>query len=229
MSTLAEIATKALHDDFAAAKYGAAARDAIRTAIGMIFRGTSLARGDYVPAPLTLPSGALGITLTDAGLRIKTIFLVDTSAELTEARIEDIAADQQSASMSPGAPRFYAITGAGLAVEGVTIVVSPIPDRDYELQIVGSFSPDDAALNDDGDTIPLPSAYTDLLVHYARSELFGLEGDQNMSDFHLTRFNGRLQQLRGDLQLRSSRVRRTAGTWSDMSSGPRFHHPQGLF
>lgn len=225
MATLADLAGKALHDDFASVKYGTIARDAIRTAIGMIYRTTELARGDYVPAPITLPVGALGVTIPDAGLHLTSVQHVDTGAELEPLSVDDVAVAQNTAAGRRGRPSGYALTGAGLTAEGLTLVVTPIPDRAYTLQLVGSFAPDATALDQDVDVVPLPGDYLDLPVSYARSELFAFEGDSAMADFHLTRFNGRLAQLRGDLAVRLKRSRRVPGTWSGVASGPQFHRP----
>lgn len=228
MSTVDALATKALHDDFAVAKYQTAARDAIKTAIGMIYSTTDLARGDYTPAALTYPKAAVGVLLTETGLHVRSVTMVDTGDELDESDVDTIAAEQQRTGAAPGRPVIYALTGAGLTVEGMTLVLAPIPDKDYKLQLVGTFAPADGDL-DPTDPVPVPSRYEDMLVEYGRSVLFGLEGDPTMSDFHLGRFNGRLTQLKGDLGVRSLKSRRTPGTWSGVASGPRFHHPKGLF
>lgn len=228
MATVTQLATKALSNDFDAATWLTKGEDAVRDAIGRIFRSTSLAAGDYRPAATSLAAGALSFLIDQAGLRVSSIFHVDTGLPLDEVTVDEIAAHQQRPGAAPGRPLFYALTGAGLTAEGITVLIAPVPDAVYSLQVVGSFAPGSTDV-EAGDEVPLPRDYEYLPVAWARSELFAWEGDTEQSNVWEGRWQAGLRALRADLQRRSGRVRRVPGTWSGSAGSPRLHHPQGLF
>jgi hypothetical protein len=228
VTLVSDLVTEALHDDFDRVKYGGRAAKFVADAVQLIFSTTSLARGDYVPTASVVNAGNPSFALGDSAIRITSVFHTDTGEELVEVPLDDLAAAQAVPNPPRGRPVYYALTGAGLTAEGTTVLLSPLPDKTYTLQVRGRYAP---AITDleVGDTVPLPARYDRMPVSYARAKLFALEDDAEMSNFWMSTFTGEVQTLRADLQRRSERVRRVAGTWSDLGSAPRFRHPQGLF
>jgi hypothetical protein len=228
VTTIAALATRALGTDFDSG-YQADAERHVRTAIGKIFRSTTLARGDYTPAPISANVGVLSVTLPETGLRISTVSHLDTGVELDYAELAGISALQQITSPARGRPSSYAITDAGPTSEGTNLLLWPIPDRTYQLLVTGRFSPAAADL-ESADTAPLPVDYEELPVYWARYELYSVEGDSEMMRNWLDKWTTGVLELRGDLQKRRTGNRQVPGHWSTINgAGPTLHHPRGLF
>jgi hypothetical protein len=80
--TLLGLATDALHDDFDTTKYATRAKGFVATAVDMVYRTTSLARGDYA-ASQTLAAGAGSLSVAVTGLRVSSVSLTDTGELLS--------------------------------------------------------------------------------------------------------------------------------------------------
>lgn len=230
MTTIADLGTRAIGTEFSADLVTqAAAERYVRAAIGRIYRTTTLARGDYTPAAVTLALGALGVVLPEPGIRIGTVRHVDTGEELLETDVDSLTAAQNVSTPSRGRPAYYAISDAGLTAEGITLMCSPIPDRAYQLLVTGHFAPLAADL-DSADTVPLPADYEDIPVYWAKHRLFDEDSDVEMSNHWLERWTTALMELRGDLQKRSNNNRQVPGHWAGTANlAPHFRHPRGLF
>lgn len=228
MTTIAALGTRALGSEFSAG-YQADAERYVRAAIGRIYRTTTLARGDYTPAAVTLALGALGVVLSEPGIRISSVTHVDTGEPLTEADVDTLTAAQNVTTPPRGRPAYYAISDAGLTAEGITLMCLPIPDRAYQLLVTGRFAPPATEL-ESTDTVPLPADYEDIPTYWAKHRLFDEDSDREMSDHWLERWASALMELRGDLQKRSTNNRQIPGHWAGATStAPSFHHPRGLF
>jgi hypothetical protein len=217
--TLLGLATDALHDDFDTTKYATRAKGFVATAVDMVYRTTSLARGDYSSSQ-TLAAGAGSLSVAVTGLRVSSVSLTDTGELLNEVPADDLVAAQAAATAAHGRPRLYALTGLGPTTAGSSVLFYPVPVAAVTVEITGRYVP--TRLSADSDVVPLPDDYLDIPVAYARGELFALEDDPQMSQFWMDKYRGRLSDLRGDLAQRSMRNRRIAGTWSDVGvpAGP---------
>jgi hypothetical protein len=227
VSTIAALATRALGTDFDSG-YQADAERYVRAAISKIFRSTTLARADYVPAAITLGVGSTSTTLPETGIRVDRVWLADTGAELRPVEVADIRAAQSVATPARGRPVAFAVTGAGLTSEGVALTYAPIPDQAYQLMVSGHFSPGATDL-ESTDVAPLPVDYEELPVYWAKHELYSNETDSEAMNLWLGKWTTGILELRGDLQHRTTGNRQVPGHWSGGSGGPQFHHPKGLF
>jgi hypothetical protein len=222
MTTFSDLVTRALHDDFSSTKFDAIARDAINDAIGEIYRTTNLGRGDYTPSGYTLPAGALGISIIDRGVRIRSVFIAGKTDPLPERPTDELAQLHQQDNPTVGMPDRYAIVGTGATTEGYDLVFWPIADQDYVIDVTGRFAP--SRMSADGGVVPLPDDYTQLPVYFARSEMFGFDDDPEMAAVWRAKYDDGVKRLREDLQRRSTRSRRLPSMWRG-SCSPRFRIP----
>ena len=227
MATFLESQDAALHDDFDAAKYRTWAKRFLNEAVGLIYRNTTLARGDVTLTATIGPGDAiedlasegiviLGISRQDNG---------DTVDYLERAEFEQLKNELGS---RQGPPAYYTITGTGTAtVNTMRVEFLPVADRSYTLDVVARFAP--AQMTADADTVPLPPDYQWFPVRYARKMLFALEDDDQMERFWNNLWGEAIVAIRVDMQRRIVGVRQTPSMWASIDRGPRFHHPQGLF
>jgi hypothetical protein len=227
MTTFLEAQDASLHDDFDATKYRTWAKRFINEAIGLIYRSTSLARGD-VTLTATIGIGDAIEDLATEGVVIQGIFRTDTGEEIFYLDRDEFEQLANELGSRPGPPVYYTITGTGTAtVNTMRIQFLPIADKTYTLDVVARFAP--AQMSGDNDVVPLPPDYSYFPVRYARSKLFALEDDDQMSAFWMGEWLACLQAIRVDMQRRRTGVRQTPSMWANIDRGPRFHHPQGLF
>lgn len=228
MATFLEAQDAALHDDFDATKYRTWAKRFLNEAVGLIYRNTSLARGD-VTVTLTYAAGDNSEALSAEGVIVDSVQHADNGEELgwlDRDEFEQLA--NELGSSRRGRPVYYTVRGSGTATtNSVNLDVLPIPDQQYLLDVVARFSP--AQMSADADVVPLPPDYQWFPVRYARKMLFALEDDDQMERFWNNLWGEGFAAIRQDMQRRVVRVRTTPSMWASMDTGPRFHHPQGLF
>lgn len=227
MATFLEAQDAALHDDFAEAKYRTQAKRFLNEAVGLIYRNTSLARGD-VTIPATIGPGDAIEDLSQEGVVIQSITRSDTGGPvnyLPRVEFEQLANELGSRT---GPPVYYTIKGSGTATDNsIRVEFLPIADQSYTLDVVARFSP--TQMSADGDIVPLPADYQWFPVRYARKMLFAMEDDGSMERFWNNLWLEAFAAIRQDLQRRHIGVRVVPGMWAGIDTGPRFHHPQGLF
>jgi hypothetical protein len=227
MTTFLEAQDAALHDDFDATKYRTWAKRFLNEAVGLIYRNTSLARGD-VTTTATIGTGDAIEDLSAEGVTIQSITRQDTGDEILYLDREEFEQLANELGSRTGPPAYYTITGTGTAtVNTIRVQFLPIADRTYTLDVVARFAP--AQMSADADVVPLPPDYSYFPVRYARSKLFALEDDDQMSAFWNNEWLGCVQAIRQDLQRRRIGVRQTPSMWANLDPGPRFHSPHGQF
>jgi hypothetical protein len=226
VTLISDLTTRALDTDFDVSR-SADAQRFIQRAIGLIYRQTALARGDYSAPILTAIGGASTSTAAlDRAVRVATI--IDDLGNPLDPIDRFDAQQLQATATARGRPRAFAVAGLGDSSEPLSILWWPIPDKVYTFTIMGRFEPPIADL-DPGDLVPLPFDYEDLPVWYARAELFDLQDDDAGAARWRGKWTAGLRELAGDLNLRVDRNRRVPGTWAGTSaSAPQFHR-SGLF
>jgi hypothetical protein len=226
MATFVESQDAALHDDFDPTKYRTWAKRFLNEAIGIIHRNTSLARGDYaLTAALSAGTASASLGSTEHVV-IQAVSRADTGEELVFLpRVEFEQLENQYGSTT-GPPLYYTLAWSEL--NGAhRLEFLPVPDRAYSLDILGRYSP--AHMTLDGSTVPLPVDYQWLPVRYARAKLFALEDDEQMAAFWMQEWLQGLGALRADVNRRHDGPRVIGSMWEGIGSGPRFHHPDGLW
>ena len=228
MATFLESYTAALHDDFDATKYTTWAKRFLNEAIGLIYRNTTLARGD-VTVTVTFAASDNAETISQEGVLVQEITHADNGEELTYLEREEFEQlNNELGSSRRGRPVYYTLRGTGTATTNtMSLEILPIPDKQYLLDVVARFSP--AQMSADADVVPLPPDYQWFPVRYARSKLFALEDDPDMSAFWNSEWLGALQAIRQDMQRRVVGPRQTPSMWASADTGPRFHSPHGQF
>jgi hypothetical protein len=228
MTTFLEVQDAALHDDFDATKFRTWAKRFLNEAIGLIYRNTSLARGDVTITATVGPGDAIE-DLAQEGVLIQSITRADTGDGLIYLDREEFEQlSNELGSSNTGPPVYYSITGTGTATDtGTRIEFLPIADQTYTLDVVARFAP--AQMSGDSDVVPLPPDYGYFPVRYARSKMFALEDDEQMSVFWMSEWLSCLQAIRQDLNRRRIGVRQTPSMWASLDTGPRFHSPHGQF
>jgi hypothetical protein len=228
MATFVESQDAALHDDFDPTKYRTWAKRFLNEAVGLVYRNTSLARGD-ITVTVTYTAGDNSEALAQEGVLPSSVTHASDGEELDFLDRDDFEQlNNELGSSRRGRPVYYTIRGSGTATtNSVNLDVLPIPDTSYSLDVVARFSP--AQMTADGDTVPLPPDYQWYPVRYARSKLFALEDDEQMAAFWMQEWLQGLGAIRTDLQRRRVGERTIPGMWEGVGSGPHFHHPDGLF
>jgi hypothetical protein len=228
MTTFLEVQDAALHDDFDAGKYRVWAQRFLNEAVGLIYSNTSLARGDVTLTATVGPGDAIEDLVQD-GVLVQSITRSDTGDTieyLDRPEFEQLANELGFSNTGP--PAYYSITGTGDPIaSGTRIEFLPLADQAYTLDVVARFTP--IQMSADGDLVPLPPTYTFFPVRYARSKLFALEDDAQMSAFWMGEWLDGVQQVRRDLQRRRIGTRQVPSMWASVDTGPRFHSPHGQF
>jgi hypothetical protein len=213
--TFDELKTFALGDDFASTRETDAGRF-INQALGRIHRALRLPTTD-----------ARAIVSTVAGTNVYSlpadfVSLHDDEAILYGTDVlepVDISEFDQTA-IASGVPTTFALS------ENL-ILLYPNPDAVYELTMRYRSV---QTLTDDTDVPVLPADQHPHLAWFARAKLYLLTDDSDMHGQIMATLPRELQAE--NLSLNQQRVpRRTQvpGTWSGLPSGPRFHHPDGLW
>lgn len=228
MTTFLEAQDASLHDDFDPTKYREWSKRFINEAVGLVYTQTSLARGDVTLTATIGPGDAIE-DFTQDGVLVQRVTRADTGEEIAYLTQEDFEQlSNELGSSNTGPPVYYSITGTGDATSNATrIEFLPIADQAYTLEVVARFTP--AQMSGDSDVVPLPPTYQWFPVRYARSKLFALEDDGNMSAFWLGEWLQGLNSIKTDLNRRRIGVRQTPSMWAGVDTGPRFHSPFGQF
>jgi hypothetical protein len=213
--TYEELQDFALGDDFDETRRESAKRF-INQALGRLHRALRLPTAD-----------ARAIVSTVAGTNVYAlpadfVALTDDEAILFETDVlepVDISEFDQIPAAS-GQPRYFALS------ENL-ILLYPNPDAVYELTMRYRSV---QTLTDDTDEPVLPVDQQMHLAWFARAKLYLLTDDPDMHGQILSTLPRELQA--DNLSLNQQRVpRRTQvpGTWSNLPTGPRFHHPDGIW
>jgi hypothetical protein len=213
--TFDELKAFALGDDFGATRETDAGRF-INQALGRLHRALRLPTTD-----------ARAIVSTVAGtnvyaLPVDFVSLHDDEAILLDTDVlepVDISEFDQ-VPVASGQPRYFALS------ENL-ILLYPNPDAVYELTMRYRSV---QTLTDDTDEPVLPVDQQMHLAWFARAKLYLLTDDPDMHGQILSTLPRELQA--DNLSLNQQRVpRRTQvpGTWSNLPTGPRFHHPDGIW
>ena len=228
MTTFLEAQDAALFDDFDQTKYRVWAKRFLNEAIGLVYSSTSLARGDLTLIATVGPGDSIE-DLSQDGVLVKSVTRTDTGERidyLERDEFEQLA--NELGSFNTGPPTYYSITSTGDPTSNsIRLEFLPLADQAYTLDVVARFNP--TQMSGDSDVVPLPPTYQFFPVRYARSKLFALEDDAQMSTFWLGEWELGLQSIKMDLNRRRIGVRVVPGMWASVDPGPRFHHPQGLF
>jgi hypothetical protein len=228
MSTVAEVATRALGDEFDSG-FQADAERMVREAVSLIYRQTNLARGGILLGVVTVPGAytVTGLAVVESLRLAGPVFRDLDGAELEELEAADWRSLVSTRGSETGPPQAYAFVPTAPIAEP-TFQLWPKADIARTVWVGGQ----GAVLANDlqsADAVPLPEVYERLLVAHARGELFALESDREMSDFWVGRWQAGTSELRSDLQRRRNRNRQVPGTWSGLSSGAPAFHYRGLF
>jgi hypothetical protein len=213
--TFDELKTFALGDDFDSTRETDAGRF-INQALGRLHRALRMPTTD-----------ARAIVSTVAGTNVYAlpadfVALHDDEAILYETDVlepVDISEFDQIP-VASGQPRYFALS------ENL-ILLYPNPDAVYELTMRYRSV---QTLTDDADEPALPADQHPYLAWFARAKLYLFTDDPDMHWQILATLPRELQA--DNLSLNQQRVpRRTQvpGTWSNLPTGPRFHHPDGLW
>jgi hypothetical protein len=213
--TFDELKTFALGDDFGAARETDAGRF-INQALGRLHRALRLPTAD-----------ARAIVTTAAGtnvyaLPVDFVSLTDDEAILygTDVLEPVDVSEFDQIPVASGQPRYFALS------ENL-ILLYPNPDAAYELTMRYRAT---QTLTADGDEPMLPEDQQMHLAWFARAKLYLLTDDPDMHGQILSTLPRELQADNLSLdQQRVPRRRQVPGTWSLLPTGPRFHHPDGLW
>lgn len=227
MATFLESQDAALHNDFDATTYRTWAKRFLNEAIGLIYRNTTLARGD-VTVTLTFAAGDNSEVISQEGFLPQSVQHADNGEPLGWLDRDDFEQlANELGSSHRGRPVYYTVRGTGTATANGTLDILPVPDQQYLLDVVARFAP--AQMSVDADVVPLPPDYQWYPVRYARKMLFALEDDDQMERFWNNLWGEAFSAIRMDMQRRVVRVRTTPSMWAGMDPGPRFHSPHGQF
>ena len=213
--TFKELQDFALGDDFAEARRTNVKRF-INQALGRLHRALRLPTTD-----------ARAVVSTEAGtnayaLPADFVALADDEAILYGTDVlepVDISELDQILSLE-GRPRYFALS------ENL-ILLYPEPDGVYELTMRYRSV---QTLSADADVPVIPADQHLHLAWFARAKLYLLADDPEMHGALLSTLPRELQAENLSLdQQRVPRTRQVPGTWSRLASGPRFHHPDGLW
>lgn len=227
MATFLESQDATLHDDFDATKYRTWSKRFLNEAVGLIYRNTTLARGD-IEISTVINTGLNGnkADLGSEGVVVRDVTRADTGdvieylGRAEYERIENRWGDAQ------GPPLYYTITGTPGA-NTTRLEFLPLPDQTYTFDVIARYSP--AQMSSDSDVVPLPPDYQWYPVRFARSKLFALEDDEQMSAFWMNEWLQGLGAIRMDLQRRRTGGRQIPGMWANASPSLEFHHPEGYW
>jgi hypothetical protein len=211
--TFLQAQNEALGDDFDALKYRDQVKVWINQAIGKIGRRVQLVRPLQGTAALNTVAGQASYTLPADDVRVLSIREPSLARPLDPVSTDTI--DAQSASR--GSPQVYALYGG-------SVTLYPTPDKPYALE--QRYERDATVLVLDGDTFPLPDAYGDLPVTWARARLFEAEDDAEMATYWQARFDRELAELRTDVGRENrGRRRQLPSMWDTPAPAPRFQRP----
>lgn len=200
--TFVELQNEALHDDFNATKYRPRVKGFLNDWLGEIFRTTSMASADQSVTIVTV-AGDASYALPATSVRVQSLRDVGTDPDTELGEVSQVAFDRFPDRQ--GEPEAFTLRGS-------EIILWPTPAGVHQLEL--RFRGDAVDMVADTDKPALANDYRRLLVHHARSELFALEDDPDMSLFWAGKRDVGTKALRADLQRRSRRVRRVPSMWA---------------
>lgn len=210
-ATFLELQNQVLHDDFNPTKYRDLVKGWLNEALHRIYRTTNLADADNEQS-ITLTAGTATYALPSRSVRIESLRTAEGAA-LSEVPIHDI--DMRGT--ATGEPSLYALVGDGIHLHPTPQTSGGVLWLRYRYNA--------ADMVDDEDVPALDPDYRHLLVEYARSRAFRLEDDPQMAAYWFGEWQRDLQELRADLQRRSTgRIRQIPGMWG-RPSRPTFQRP----
>jgi hypothetical protein len=211
--TFLEVQNAALGSDFDASRYREDVKRWINEALGKIAHRVTLIQPLQGTATITTATGVSTYELPADDIRVHSLGDSETATALDDVGVDAI--DQSDTSQ--GRPAAFALYGGEL-------LLYPTPDGVYSLEL--RFEREAWLLQDDGDTLPLPDAYADLPVNYARARLFEREDDFEAAQAWQARFESELLELRSDLGRQDrTRRRQIGGMWQVPAVAPRFQRP----
>jgi hypothetical protein len=213
--TFEDLQDFALGDDFAETRRDSA-KLFINQALGRLHRALRLPTTD-ARALVTTTAGTNVYALPEDFVALHDDEAVLYGTDVLEP--VDVSEFDQVATAS-GAPRLFALS------ENL-ILLYPNPDAAYELTMRYRSV---QTLTADSDEPVLPPDQHMHLAWFARAKLYLLTDDPDMHGQILSTLPRELQADNLSLdQQRVPRRRQVPGTWSLLPTGPRFHHPDGLW
>lgn len=203
MSTWLELQDEALGDDFLPAKYRTLTKRFLnRAASQLARRGIVRALEDFTDFNTTV--GDATQTIDTDFVRLRSVLHVPSGSApqtfslivgapintLTEADLGFI----DNMPITSGKPSAYALDGADIRLY-------PTPDAIYPMRVRYWRKP--TAMTTDGTTYAEFLDYEDMLVAYARAQLFALEDDVVMMQFWQSIWDRRLAEFLGQMQQES--------------------------
>jgi hypothetical protein len=211
--TFLTLQNSALAGDFDPVRYREDVKRWINEAVGKVSRRVNLIQPLQGNATIETSAGVDTYDLPADDIRIHSLRDTETGESLDDVGID--AVDQSVASQ--GRPAAFALWEGQLRLY-------PTPDGVYTLEL--RYERDYGLLAADGDVLPLPDAYADLAVNYARARLFEREDDFEAAQAWQARFESELLELRADLGRQDrTRRRQVRGMWSQPPVAPRFQRP----
>jgi hypothetical protein len=214
--TFVELQDQALHDDFNPLKYRARVKQKINEALGQLARTVATLDTSRLDQLATVTGNPL-VALPADVLAIDAVLWGPTGVEIDPVDVDSLDGLPDT---GPGIPAYW-------AQDGTSIRLRPAPGSVGPVLVRSSFRP--TVLAGDGDKPAIPNDYRPMLSYYTRGFLFAWEDDQEMSVFWHGQWAAKRREFVADIARRSKQPRVIPGTWSNLASGPRFRHPQGLF
>ena len=209
--TFLELQNEALHDDFSQTKYRALCKRYLNEAQRRIFRRARVPEGESTHVIVTVPGDPDVDEAVDL-VRMSSLRNTTDAIPLIHRSVDEL--DELGA--SAGKPTHYAQVGRRL-------VFWPTPDAAYNLE--GRTQVTATEMVADDDFPQLVDDYCDLLVTWARSRLYRLEDDEEMSRALKEDFEIEFGQLRAEINRRRRGGRRQVpGAFAQIAS-PRFARP----
>lgn len=207
--TFLEMQEEVLAYGFSASRYRSRVKNWLNEGVHRIRRRAKIAEAEE-PQAITTEAGVAGYSLPAASVRVRSLREPSSSAALEAISLGQL---DEISSTATGKPSVYAL-------EGDTILLRPIPDAAYMLEL--RYWSNSDKMIEDSDIPGVPDDYLDVVYAYALSEAFAAEQDIEMAQFHRTAFDVKLAELMGDLQKRQTdHVRQVPGMFATRRySGP---------
>lgn len=210
--TLADLLTAALADDFATLQWQGVARQAILDGAGRLARTQFLPINEVDVVQNTTP-------LTDT-------YALPSMVRLRAIKFNGLPLDYVDKDTLDALGTTSNPTPRVFTVYGPNFIIRPVPTSIVALTLnilrtEGVISDGDPFASLSG----IPEEYLGALVFYARSVLYGMTDDVDMSQFWEGKWNGMRLELKGTLAYRVQRRRRVVGISGSLDSGPVFRRP----